>query len=895
MSRCYIVFVFCMLAFSMSAKNLTTDNATSSDRETEISGIVRNDAGKPLSSVMIRLSFAEKDGPYVMTDKNGSYTLKVSTVEQKVCLNFSKIGFESEKRIIDNTTQHLDITLLKSASTLREVTVKAPDVKIQGDTITYLLSSFMGKGDVSLKDALKKVPGIAVASSGEISYNGKKISKFYIEGMDMLGGKYDIATTNIPASYVNAVEVLNNHQDIKIDRRIFNDNVALNIRLKPKAKFRPTGTYTLSGGYGEKPVPLGASGAGMMFRDDFQSILTLKGSDIEEFSNRENFRFYDSGRSRLTNLASDVLGHLSASNPPLARNRWIKPIDASTSVNFVNKISDDISLRTNVDYSFLKTKYGYTSSRFYFDGISDILIRQLSQPESRKHTPSFSVEYRINSDNLYFTNDFSGSASFSSDQLPVTTNSEKIRQHQEMSNFNIRDILYWGWKRGKVRWNYTSAIEYLGAPKGVIEISDNTLNSSHLMQTGRSYSFLANESLSGEVEIKRSRIFLPLSIAYSNEKVRSGLLFAGDGIGTERTDMYHFTESNVNGSKNRIDGSTLRAAFSPEYYYASRYDQLVLRVNCPIGMEYLNINNNGTVPLKNQSVHFLFNPSLYLNYKLSAKSVLRFNSSYGSKTGDLLDLLTAPIMTDYLSMSYRSGILLKQNTFSATLHYDFKLPISLWFVNAEASYIHTQSNLLSCQDVSAGLIAATNKRLPNSTDLIHTQLGISKSIREINAKISLKGTYDRSRNEILQNDLLVNYYTTATNLTGELACRALDWLEMGYNATLSTNLSRYLGRKQSFSTQSHKALIAFYPVATLQIKAETDITRREIEPHRYKTNSFFDAQVVYKFKKFRFSLKFRNILNCKNYSYTIFSGLDKFTYDYTLRGRELIAKLEFSL
>lgn len=895
MSRCYIVLVLCILCFSMSAKSVKTGSATPTDRETVISGVVRNDVGKPLSSVMIRVSFAENDGPYVMTDRNGAYTLKFSSEETKVSLTFSKLGFESEKRIIDNTTQHLDITLSKSASTLREVTVKAPDVRIQGDTITYLLSSFMGKGDISLKDALKKVPGIAVASSGEISYNGKKISNFYIEGMDLLGGKYDIATTNIPASYVNAVEVLNNHQDVKIDRRIFNDNVALNIRLKPEAKFRPTGTYTLSGGYGEKPVPLGASGAGMMFRDKFQSILTLKGSDIEEFSNRENYRLYDSGRSRLTNLASEVLGHLSASNPPLARNRWIKPIDASTSVNFVNKISDDISLRTNVGYSFLKTEYDYTSSRLYFDGVSDILIQQLSQPESHKHTPSFSVEYKLNSDSLYLTNDFSGAASFSSDLLPVATNTERIRQHQEMSHFNIRDILYWGWKRGKMRWNYASTIEYLASPKGVIEISDHTLKNPPLMQTGRSYSFLAEESLSGVVEIKRSRIFLPVSISYSNEKLHSGLSFEGDGGDIEETETNYSKESTVNGSKNRINGSTLRVRVSPEYYYASRYDRFVLRVACPVIMEYLDIRNNGTVPLKNHSVHFLFDPSLYLNYKMSAKSVLRLNTSYGSKAGDLLDLLTAPIMTDYLSMSYHSGILLKLNTFSTILNYDFKLPVSLWYVNAEASYTHTQSNLLSCQNVSAGLIAVTNKRLPNSTDLMHTQLGISKSIREINAKISMKGTYDRSRNEILQNDLLVSYYTTAANLTGDLSARPLEWFAMGYKAKFSTTISRYLGRKQSFSTQSHYASLSFYPIASLQIKAETDITRHEIEEKRYKTNSFFDTQVAYKFKKFRFSLKIHNILNCKKYSYTIFSGLDKFTYDYTLHGRELIAKLEFTL
>ena len=48
---------------------------------------------------------------------------------------------------------------------------------------------------MTLQDALKKVPGIEVEDNGGIKYNGKSISNFYINGMDLLGGKYNLATT----------------------------------------------------------------------------------------------------------------------------------------------------------------------------------------------------------------------------------------------------------------------------------------------------------------------------------------------------------------------------------------------------------------------------------------------------------------------------------------------------------------------------------------------------------------------------------------------------------------------------------------------------------------------------------------------------------------------------
>ena len=86
---------------------------------------------------------------------------------------------------------------------------KAPQIIQRGDTLSYRLSSFAGKGDYTLRDAMKRLPGIEVTSSGSIKYLGKDISNFYIEGMDLLGGQYNVATNNIPADYVTSVQVLN--------------------------------------------------------------------------------------------------------------------------------------------------------------------------------------------------------------------------------------------------------------------------------------------------------------------------------------------------------------------------------------------------------------------------------------------------------------------------------------------------------------------------------------------------------------------------------------------------------------------------------------------------------------------------------------------------------------
>ena len=66
--------------------------------------------------------------------------------------------------------------------------MSAPAIIQRGDTLKFNISAFVGKGDVSLEDALRKVPGITVSNDGTIKYNGKSISNFYVEGLEMMNG-----------------------------------------------------------------------------------------------------------------------------------------------------------------------------------------------------------------------------------------------------------------------------------------------------------------------------------------------------------------------------------------------------------------------------------------------------------------------------------------------------------------------------------------------------------------------------------------------------------------------------------------------------------------------------------------------------------------------------------
>ena len=88
--------------------------------------------------------------------------------------------------------------------------------------------------------------------------------------------------------------------------------------------FKPMGKYEGSVGYGDKALGE-LSGAGMIFSDRHQAILTLKGGNIKEFAAYDNKLHYRNDRSSGKNYAEDILGKLSSSSPISASCRKTPP------------------------------------------------------------------------------------------------------------------------------------------------------------------------------------------------------------------------------------------------------------------------------------------------------------------------------------------------------------------------------------------------------------------------------------------------------------------------------------------------------------------------------------------------------------------------------------------
>ena len=224
--------------------------------QVRVTGRITDLQQKPVGDVIVKLMIGNRTLAFTSTNAKGEYVLKLKEApKNEVMLLFNHISYEreSESLVLKEKETKMDRMLTPKSISLKEVMVKPNPLRQLGDTLTHRLASFLGKGDVTLEDGLKRLPGVDVAKNGAISYMGKPISQFNIEGLDLLGGKYNLATRNIPADYVTDVEIVRNHHSRKVEKDVPSNEVSMNIKLSKKAKFKPFGQEEIGA---SPPAPL---------------------------------------------------------------------------------------------------------------------------------------------------------------------------------------------------------------------------------------------------------------------------------------------------------------------------------------------------------------------------------------------------------------------------------------------------------------------------------------------------------------------------------------------------------------------------------------------------------------------------------------------------------------
>ncbi|MFV8356967.1 carboxypeptidase-like regulatory domain-containing protein [Flavobacterium sp. XS1P32] len=220
-----------------------------------MTGSVVDISSKPIGQATVQLkdikndeifafSFSDTSGNFrLVVDKKGLYILKISY-----------LGFKSFTKEIEITNNLLDvgkITLEENKIDLENVIIKneAAGMTEIGDTLRYRIEKFLNGTEETLKDVIKKLPGLDIDSQGKIKANGKEVDKLLIDGEEFFINQQKIATENITAEMVKNIELIKNYTEFKtIKKNNKSEITALNINIKELFKNKLTGNVSVGAG-----------------------------------------------------------------------------------------------------------------------------------------------------------------------------------------------------------------------------------------------------------------------------------------------------------------------------------------------------------------------------------------------------------------------------------------------------------------------------------------------------------------------------------------------------------------------------------------------------------------------------------------------------------------------
>ena len=206
-----------------------------------VSGKVTDSLHNPLpyTNILAIPQADDQEIKFAISENNGSYKLGL-VKNQTYEITVSYLGYKPQT--IKLTTTELDITkdfiLKENPDQLDEVNIKyTPPITVKKDTITYNVTKFVTGEERKLRDALKKLPGVEVDREGNVTVQGKKVTKVLVENKTFFTGNSKLAVNNIPADAVEKVEVLDNYNEVAMLKGLQDsEDMALNILLKEDKK-----------------------------------------------------------------------------------------------------------------------------------------------------------------------------------------------------------------------------------------------------------------------------------------------------------------------------------------------------------------------------------------------------------------------------------------------------------------------------------------------------------------------------------------------------------------------------------------------------------------------------------------------------------------------------------
>ncbi|MGN6638827.1 MAG: carboxypeptidase regulatory-like domain-containing protein, partial [Mucilaginibacter sp.] len=184
----------------------------------EVDGMIVDSTKLTIPGATVTLVSDKGDSTVTVTDGNGKFVFP-AVKGTKFSLTIGSIGYRTLKRhyAFDNDTKPAvlpPIVLKQESNMLKGVTIVGVNpVVLKEDTVEYQASAYKVRENAPVEDLVKKLPGVDVDVNGNITTQGKQVTKVRINGKDFMGGDVQSATKNLPADVVENIQMIDDYGD----------------------------------------------------------------------------------------------------------------------------------------------------------------------------------------------------------------------------------------------------------------------------------------------------------------------------------------------------------------------------------------------------------------------------------------------------------------------------------------------------------------------------------------------------------------------------------------------------------------------------------------------------------------------------------------------------------
>ena len=853
--------LFC-IPMAMQSKRNTPILLDDDNTATGIHGYVEDSlTHNRLANVSITLLRNGKPLKFTRTKEDGTFVLPITEKQANDKLQATFMGYKKTKTSISSGKETV-ISMASTAFVLKEVQVKGS--RITGrDTISFDLTRFANERDNSLKDVLKKLPGVDIEKNGRINYNGKPINRFTVEGLDLTGGKYNQLEENIKAKDVKKAEVIEHDQPIKaLQNKTFTDNVAMNIALKDSArdKLMPTlKPYMLVG----HPSHVGGSinimqigkKKQMMYDAEYDRTGKNIGYALNQLASYSN---------RLAPASLPSWISVPSLDAPIDEERLRFNTSQKYSINHIKKNKDDAETRIEANYLRTVTRQERENMSIYdLGGETPTVTTEHNQKTMISDAFNLQWENKVNKAEHYGNESISLSAAQSDGLSNIN---DTLTQRVRIPKLDLSASIYrlFVFKKSQLSWRSTADYHHGVADLYVNDernrIRTNLWHTAHALQWMRNRFHWTQEY----------RMSIDLNNIYAKYQERSDEIGKNNRFIENSHDEIGQNSLNITGKFTpywQYKTETFRMSFSPDFIW-ERF----------------------TYP---QKTLLTISPYLYLYKKLDFRRELTIYTGYSTGTGNATNYAMKQYRQSYRSWYTSSDIIPITRSLYGKLSYDYKRPIKEIFfsasVNASKNWMNTASDLR----IEDSKYYTSLYKQDSKSDNIGGSLYISKGFYDLHLKTRLEGSYNYSKGEQYSSCKAISY--TADNYTVKPSIDfSPSWCAFSYEGEFSF----YNSKRQKITKSSlfnwRQSVSATATISHVDLSFSLVHYRNELQEGNHLNTLLGDASAVWRLKKLRLSAELRNLFNKKNYMETIYSGISTLTDSYYLRPRELMISAQYS-